>query len=86
MNAKEAKKLSDKSKINGHNYQINYCLRQIKYEASLGNTCFTLDDPRVVLFEEDYKTLEKLGYKVYKPALIEIGVGYHRTQFGAISW
>lgn len=69
MNANEAKRLSNKAKDEGTNYQRNFILGRIKTAAYLGDTHIVLSFTDIHLYEEDYLYFEKLGYKVIRPVV-----------------
>lgn len=81
FSAAEAKNSVKKAKRNSYNYQIDYILRSIKSAASIGLDYLILDNSHIVLYEEDYKTLEKLGYDVHRHEQSSI-----HYKFGVIKW
>lgn len=94
MDAKQAKALTDKANSQGMNYQVKHILDKIEREASIGKRHIVLDDPMIHLYEEDYKTLEALGYtckraenKIYCPKDASSSLGMtHMFVYGIISW
>lgn len=81
FSASEANSHVKKARRDSYNYQIDYVLRHIKSAASIGKDYLVLDNSHIFLYEEDYKTLEKLGYEVHRH---EQSSTYYK--FGVIKW
>jgi hypothetical protein len=79
MDAKKARAITDKS-LNKKS-QVKSVLKNIEMNAIMGKDYFVLDDDRIILTEEDYKYLERLGYKVFRPVK-----AYSIEHFPIITW
>lgn len=84
--AKDARKLQADLKKSNMNYQRDYVIRAIKHGVSLGNNYIVIDFGNTVLFEDDYKFFEDLGYTVKRPHNYKDNKGMYWSSFGVISW